>query len=234
VLEESLDAVVEFRNNFKCRTSFKKRCRDLVDQAEIHRKALNRNRTERVDAVRQFRDNFAALPDTSQAWQDLHRLTSDKDWGVRREAAGAIGSAFSQVPGATGLLDTNYEGKVEAALGALERLDFVYLHVEAPDEMGHDGSLEKKIEAIRRFDARIVGPILEGLEKSGHEWHVLVLPDHPTPVTMRTHTSEPVPFAMMGASIEPDEMEVFTEQEGARGGYGKVDGWRLMGEMMRG
>jgi len=137
------------------------------------------------------------------------------------------------IPGATGLLDTNYEGKVEAALGALERLDFVYLHVEAPDEMGHDGSLEKKIEAIRRFDARIVGPILEGLEASGHDWRVLVLPDHPTPVAMRTHTSEPVPFAMMGAAIEPDEMEVFTEQEGARGGYGNVEGWRLMGEMMR-
>ncbi len=137
------------------------------------------------------------------------------------------------IPGATGVLDTNYEGKVEAALGPLERLDFVYLHVEAPDEMGHDGSLEKKIEAIRRFDARIVGPVLEGLEKSGHEWRVLVLPDHPTPVAMRTHTSEPVPFAMMGASIEPDEMEVFTEKEGARGGYGRVDGWRLMDEIMR-
>ncbi|MHC1630685.1 MAG: cofactor-independent phosphoglycerate mutase [Methanotrichaceae archaeon] len=136
------------------------------------------------------------------------------------------------VPGATGLLDTNYEGKVEAALGALERLDFVYLHVEAPDEMGHDGSLELKIEAIERFDARIVGPILKGLENSDQDWRVCVLPDHPTPVALRTHTSEPVPFAMMGASIEPDEMEVFTEQEGARGGYGLIDGWRLMGEMM--
>lgn len=136
------------------------------------------------------------------------------------------------VPGATGVLDTNYEGKVEAALEALERLDFVYLHVEAPDEMGHDGSLENKIEAIRRFDSRIVGPILEGLEKSGHDWRVLVLPDHPTPIHLRTHTSEPVPFAMMGTSIEPDEMEVFTEKEGARGGYGTVEGWRLMDEMM--
>jgi len=136
------------------------------------------------------------------------------------------------VPGATGVLDTNYEGKVAACLDALDRVDFVYLHVEAPDEMGHDGDLDKKIEAIRRFDARVVGPVLDGLAKSGHDWRVLVLPDHPTPISIRTHTSEPVPFAMMGASIEPDEMEVFSEREGARGGCGEVEGWRLMGMMV--
>lgn len=137
------------------------------------------------------------------------------------------------VPGATGVLDTNYEGKAQAALEALERVDFVYLHVEAPDEMGHDGKLDKKIEAIRRFDARIVGPILKGLEGSGYEWRACVLPDHPTPVALRTHTSEPVPFAMMGASIEADKMERFSEREAAHGALGQIEGHKLMDLMMK-
>lgn len=165
-------------------------------------------------------------------------------WGIEGAVISAVdllkgmgvyaGLEVIDVPGATGVLDTNYEGKVAACLDALERVDFVYLHFEAPDEMGHDGDLEKKIEAIRRFDARVVGPVLAGLEKSGHEWRVLVLPDHPTPISIRTHTAEPVPFAMMGSGIEPNGMEAFSEREAARGGYGKVDGWRLMGMMVEG
>ncbi len=164
-------------------------------------------------------------------------------WGIEGAVISAVdllkgmgvyaGLEVIDVPGATGVLDTNYEGKVAACLDALDRVDFVYLHVEAPDEMGHDGDLDKKIEAIRRFDARVVGPVLDGLEKSGHEWRVMVLPDHPTPISIRTHTAEPVPFAMMGSSIEADEMVAFSEREGARGGYGTVDGWRLMGMMVK-
>jgi 2,3-bisphosphoglycerate-independent phosphoglycerate mutase len=163
-------------------------------------------------------------------------------WGIEGAVISAVdllkgmgvyaGLEVIDVPGATGVLDTNYEGKVAACLDALDRVDFVYLHVEAPDEMGHDGDLEKKIEAIRRFDARVVGPVLAGLEKSGSDWRVMVLPDHPTPISIRTHTAEPVPFAMMGSGIEPDRMEAFSEREGTRGGYGKVDGWRLMSMMV--
>ena len=138
------------------------------------------------------------------------------------------------VPGATGVLDTNYEGKVAACLDALERVDFVFLHVEAPDEMSHDGLLDKKIEAIRRFDERVVGPVLAGLERSSFEWRVAVLPDHPTPIALRTHTAEPVPFAMIGSGIEPDGMKAFSEEEGARGGCGTIEGWRLMGMMVEG
>jgi len=138
------------------------------------------------------------------------------------------------VPGATGLLDTNYEGKVRAALDALARVDFVYLHVEAPDEMGHDGDLEKKIEAIERFDARVVAPVLEGLRGSGYEWKVCVLPDHPTPVALRTHTAEPVPFAIVGTSIEADEMRRFSEKEAEARGSERMMGWELMGRMVGG
>lgn len=163
-------------------------------------------------------------------------------WGIEGAVISAVdllkgmgvyaGLEVIDVPGATGVLDTNYEGKVRACLDALDRVDFVYLHVEAPDEMSHDGKLDEKIEAIRRFDARVVGPVLAGLEKSGFDWRVMVLPDHPTPLSIRTHTAEPVPFAMMGSGIEPDEMKAFSEKEGARGGCGKVDGWRLMGMMV--
>ncbi|HPJ30187.1 MAG TPA: cofactor-independent phosphoglycerate mutase [Methanothrix sp.] len=162
-------------------------------------------------------------------------------WGIEGAVISAVdllkgmgvyaGLEMIDVPGATGVLDTNYEGKVRACFDALDRVDFVYLHVEAPDEMSHDGKLDEKIEAIRRFDARIVGPVLDGLEKSGSDWRVMVLPDHPTPISIRTHTAEAVPFAMMGSGIEPDGMEAFSEREAARGGCGKVDGWRLMGMM---
>lgn len=100
------------------------------------------------------------------------------------------------VEGATGYIDTNYEGKVEASLKALERLDMVYLHVEAPDEAGHTGNIKDKLTAIEDFDRRIVGPVLQGLERLGDRYRVLVMPDHPTPIKIRTHSSEPVPFLM--------------------------------------
>ncbi len=112
--------------------------------------------------------------------------------GIARMA----GLETPEVPGATGYIDTDYEGKVEAALAALRTLDFVYLHVEAPDEAAHAGNLEHKLRAIEDFDARVVGPVREGLEKGGGPYAILVLPDHPTPMPLRTHTSEPVPFAL--------------------------------------
>jgi 2,3-bisphosphoglycerate-independent phosphoglycerate mutase len=102
------------------------------------------------------------------------------------------------VEGATGYLDTNYEGKVGEALQALKTLDLVFLHVEAPDEAGHNGDVEEKIQAIEQFDARIVGPMLEGLERSGADFRVLVVSDHFTPIVRRTHTPEPAPFAWAG------------------------------------
>jgi len=100
------------------------------------------------------------------------------------------------VPGATGYLDTNYAGKVEAALGALEGGNFAYLHVEAPDEAGHQGSLEDKIEAIERFDKLVVGPVLKGVQNFS-KVRILLVTDHYTPVSLRTHTTDPVPFLLL-------------------------------------
>jgi 2,3-bisphosphoglycerate-independent phosphoglycerate mutase len=105
------------------------------------------------------------------------------------------------VPGATGYLDTNYLGKAEAALEALKTRDFVYLHVEAPDEAAHGGSLTDKIEAIERFDQDVVGTVMAGIGKLG-DYRVLLLPDHPTPVAKMTHTKDPVPFVLAGCNGE--------------------------------
>ncbi len=105
------------------------------------------------------------------------------------------GFEILQVPGVTGWLDTNYVGKAEASLKALERVDFVYIHVEAPDEAGHSGNYKDKIKAIEDFDALVVGTVMRGI-RPFEECRILLMPDHPTPIEVRTHTDEPVPFVI--------------------------------------
>ena len=137
------------------------------------------------------------------------------------------------VPGATGNIDTNYQGKVDAALEALKSRDFVYLHIEAPDEAGHEGEIDLKVRAIELFDEKVVGPVLQALEKSGEDWRVLLMPDHATPISIKTHSSDPVPFTIAGSGIEPDGVESFDELAAQRGEYGLVEATELVG-MMRG
>lgn len=132
------------------------------------------------------------------------------------------------VPGATGTINTNYAGKVEAALKALGSADMVYIHIEAPDEAAHEGDVEQKIRAIELFDERVVGPVLSGLRRSGYQWRVLLLPDHRTPIKIRTHSREPVPFAIAGYGIKSDRVEAFDEISAAEGSYGKVRGTELI------
>ncbi len=138
------------------------------------------------------------------------------------------------VRGATGNIDTNYEGKVKAALDALVQKDFVYLHIEAPDEAGHEGNLEQKIRAIELFDQRVVGPMIQGLKSNGEDWRVLLLPDHATPIAVKTHTMDPVPFAIMGSGIKPDGVQSFDEEAAKRGGFGVIDATELLGTMIKG
>lgn len=114
------------------------------------------------------------------------------------------------VPGATGFIDTNYRGKAEYALRALEKHDFVFVHVEAPDEAGHIGDIQMKKKAVEDFDREVVGRISQGIRKFP-EWRILVLPDHPTPVSVRTHTHEPVPFVVAGSDIEASGVKKFDE-----------------------
>ena len=142
------------------------------------------------------------------------------------------GLEIIKVPGATGYLDTNYQGKAEAALAALGRLDFVYLHVEAPDESSHSGSIENKIRAIEDFDAKIVGPVCEGMRKFG-EYRILCTPDHPTPIRLMTHTSDPVPFIIYGGETEPvADVAGYDEISAGKTGLFLEDGYRLMEIML--
>ena len=128
-------------------------------------------------------------------------------------AVGA-GMASIDVPGATGSLDTNYAGKAQAALDALLRdgSDFVYIHLEGPDEMGHQGELEHKIKAIEYIDEKILAVVKQGLDAAGEDYRILVLPDHPTPIRCRTHTSEPVPFVLFDSTKTYDQGCAFTEK----------------------
>ena len=124
------------------------------------------------------------------------------------------------VPGATGLYDTNYEGKVHAALDALRTDDFVYLHIEASDEAGHEGDIALKRQTIEDLDSRVVGPIYEAVKDWPEPVAIAVLPDHPTPCEVRTHTAEPVPFFVWHPGIEPDAVQTFDEVAACDGSYG--------------
>ena len=139
----------------------------------------------------------------------------------------SAGLRVIQVPGITGYLDTNYSGKAEYAVAALRELDFVYVHVEAPDEAGHNGDLEGKIQAIADFDRWVVGPVLEGLRAFG-EFRLMVLPDHRTPLSVRTHTPDPVPVAMYASDGDMDGMRAFSEREAERGSLRINAGFTLM------
>ena len=137
-----------------------------------------------------------------------------------------------EVEGATGLSDTNYEGKAQAAIEALRKEDFVFLHVEASDEAGHDGDLDLKLKTIEYFDSRIVGPVYEEVKTWSEPVCIAILPDHPTPVEVRTHLSEPVPFIFWHPGITPDEVTRYDEVSCAAGAYGLLRLQQFMREMM--
>lgn len=132
-----------------------------------------------------------------------------------------------KVPGATGYYDTNYKGKGEYALQALEKYDFVLVHVEAPDEAGHNGAKHEKVQAIESFDSKVVGPILEGIKKFG-DYRVMVLPDHYTPLALKTHTREPVPFAIYSNKIKKGKAVCFSEKGLKKGKMGTYKGFKLL------
>ena len=136
------------------------------------------------------------------------------------------GMTVVEVPGATGFLDTNYAGKVAAALAALRDHDFVYLHVEAIDECSHLGDLKLKLRAIEDFDAKIVAPVLRALE--GQDVRFGLLPDHPVPIELRRHTTTPVPVAVCGSGIEPDSVMHYSERLAPGGKLGFLKGDELV------
>jgi 2,3-bisphosphoglycerate-independent phosphoglycerate mutase len=151
---------------------------------------------------------------------------------LMRGLAVSIGFKVIDVPGATGYLDTNYEGKASAAVEALRDVDIVYLHVEAPDEAGHSGSVTDKIKAMEDFDSRVVGPVLSGLREMGPH-RVLLMPDHATPIETKTHSGEPVPFAIYDSLIVSGTGRTYDEACAASTGIYIENGYELMGKFIR-
>ncbi len=181
---------------------------DVINEAGSHYKG-NPNSIwlwggGRKPAVETLKERFGLHGFTISAVDLIH--------GIGR----AAGLKELYVKGATGYIDTNYSGKAEALLRAIKDSNFVFLHVEAPDESGHEGNYEHKIKAIEDFDEKVVGRVIDGLKKY-KDYAVLVMPDHPTPVTLRTHTSDPVPFCIFGSrelsgfNKSPDDI-LFTEK----------------------
>lgn len=148
----------------------------------------------------------------------------------------AVGADMDRiiVEGANGGLHTNYEGKADAAIHALleDGYDFAYVHVEAPDEMGHMGSMTDKITAIENVDGRVVARITEAMERSGEDYRLMILPDHPTPICVRTHTSEPVPYMIYDSRKAIDGIHTYNEKEAAKSTCIWKDGYRLIDHLL--
>ena len=148
----------------------------------------------------------------------------------------AVGAGMEvyRVPGATGSIDTNYEGKAAAAAKALleDGCDFVYVHVEAPDEMGHQGLIPEKVRSIEDLDSRLIAPLKKALDDSGEEYRMLILPDHPTPIRLRTHTGDPVPYLLFDSTRQEKKIAKFTEEEAAQTGNFQPEGFRLLDQLI--
>lgn len=148
--------------------------------------------------------------------------------------AAGTGMTSIKVDGANGGLYTNYEGKAMAALEALlcQGYDFAYIHVEAPDEMGHQGSAENKMQAIEWLDEKVIKNVVKGLTEAGEDFRLLILPDHPTPICVRTHTKEPVPYLLYDSRKTVDGQETYNEKKAKISGIMWEDGYRLMEHLL--
>ena len=148
-------------------------------------------------------------------------------------AVGA-GMEVCQVPGATGSIDTNYEGKAQAAIDALLRdgCDYVYIHVEAPDEMGHQGRTQDKVKSIEYLDSRLIARVKTAMEEANEDFRILVLPDHPTPIRIRTHTADPVPYLLYDSTRQLKKRERFTEEAARNANNFEPNGYRLLEKLM--
>lgn len=148
-------------------------------------------------------------------------------------AVGA-GMEVCQVPGATGSIDTNYEGKAQAAIDALLRdgCDYVYIHVEAPDEMGHQGRTQDKVKSIEYLDSRLIARVKQAMEEANEDFRMLVLPDHPTPIRIRTHTADPVPYLLYDSTRQLKKRERFTEEAARNANHFEPNGYRLLEKLM--
>lgn len=204
---------------------------DLINNLTLRSQELLQNHPINLKRIAEGKDPANSIWTWSPGYRPQMEKLSDKFPQVKR---GAVISAVDlihgigyyaglrsiNVEGATGLYNTNYENKVAAALEALKTDDFVYLHIEASDEAGHEGDVDLKLRTIEDLDSRVVGPIYEAVKGSEEPVAIAILPDHPTPCKLRTHTNQPVPFLIWHPGIEADGVETFDEQSVVQGAYG--------------
>ncbi|MST85437.1 cofactor-independent phosphoglycerate mutase [Hallella mizrahii] len=202
---------------------------DLVNDLILHSQQLlmehpfNQSRAEKANSIWPWSGGYRPSMKTLQElFPQIHSGSCISAVDLIRGIGHYAGLDVVKVPGATGLSDTNYEGKAQAAIDALRHQDFVFLHLEASDEAGHDGDLELKLRTIDYLDRRIVKPIFEEVSTWNEPVCIAVLPDHPTPVEIRTHVKEPVPFLIWYRGIEPDNVQTYDEVSCVEGDYGML------------
>ena len=148
----------------------------------------------------------------------------------------AVGAGMKviEVPGADGTLHTNYEGKAMAAVKVLleENYDFVYIHVEAPDEMGHQGNVKNKVQSIEYLDQRVIKLVMDEMQKAGSDYRMLIMPDHPTPIRCRTHTSDPVPYLLYDSTAEQNNSWLYNEEEARQSGNEVMEGYTVINKLL--
>ena len=217
---------------------------DLINDLILRSQELLKNHPLNQKRMAEGKDPANGIWPWSPGYRPKMERLSDKFPQVKR---GAVISAVDlingigyyadlrrlTVEGATGLYDTNYENKVAAALEALKTDDFVYLHIEASDEAGHEGNVDLKLLTIENLDSRAVGPIYEAVKDWEEPVAIAVLPDHPTPCELRTHTNEPIPFFIWYPGIEPDSVQTFDEASVCEGSYGLLKEDEFINEFMK-
>lgn len=209
---------------------------DLIikSQSLLANHPFNRQRTEKANSIWPWSGGYRPSMSTlMQLYPDIKSGSVISAVDLIRGIGHYAGLDIIKVPGATGLANTNYEGKASAAIEALKKQDFVFLHIEASDEAGHDGVLDLKLQTIRNLDARIVKPVYEAISEWEEPVCIALLPDHPTPVEIRTHVKEPVPFAIWHRGIQPDKVTTYDEKSCTRGEYGLLSLQQFMETFMK-
>ena len=209
---------------------------DLIikSQSLLANHPFNRQRTEKANSIWPWSGGYRPSMSTlMQLYPDIKSGSVISAVDLIRGIGHYAGLDIIKVPGATGLANTNYEGKASAVIEALKKQDFVFLHIEASDEAGHDGDLDLKLQTIRYLDARIVKPVYEAVSEWEEPVCIALLPDHPTPVEIRTHVKEPVPFAIWHRGIQPDKVTTYDEKSCTRGEYGLLSLQQFMETFMK-
>ena len=193
----------------------------LKSQKLLSEHPFNKERPEKANSIWPWSGGYRpSMKTLMQLFPDIRSGSVISAVDLIRGIGHYAGLDVIKVKGATGLADTNYEGKAQAAIDALKKQDFVFLHVEASDEAGHDGDLDLKLKTIENLDSRIVKPVYEEVKDWNEPVCIAVLPDHPTPVEIRTHVKEPVPFIIWYKGIEPDDVSTYDEVSCVTGSYG--------------